>query len=103
MLDRIPMATAQALISQAKEPVEQLVAHAEKVANQQLPIVIAEASERMLAFQQAETHRLKALAEVNPAIRQEEIDYLNDVTEALSESLSQADLQLDAVRLIIAV
>ncbi len=103
MLDRIPMATAQALISQAKDPVEQLVAHAEKVANQQLPIVIAEANERMQAFQQAETHRLKALAEVNPAIRQEEIDYLNDVTEALGESLSQADLQLDAVRLIIAV
>lgn len=103
LLDRIPKGTAEALIKQAREPVENMAAQALQYAQQQLPDIIQQALSAMQSFQQQEVNRLKALAAINPAIRPSEIEYLEDITAMMAESLQQADLRLDAVRLIIAV
>jgi ATP-dependent helicase HepA len=50
----------------------------------------------------AEQDRLKALAQVNPNIRQEEIDYLAQTRSDLEQYLESATMKLDAVRVIIA-
>lgn len=103
LLERIPRGTAEALIKQAREPVETMAKSALHYAQQQLPEIIADALASMQQHQQTEINRLKALAAINPAIRPSEIEYLDNITEMMAESLQQADLRLDAVRLIIAV
>lgn len=103
LLEKVPSGTIAALIQQAKDPVLQLVDKASAIANKQLPEIIAQAQATMQEVQQTEIHRLQALAEINPLIRQEEVQYLQEITEDLAGFLAQADLRLDAVRLIIAV
>ena len=49
----------------------------------------------------AETARLKALAEKNPAIRQDEIDAMATFTIDLAKTIESAELSLDAVRVAI--
>jgi ATP-dependent helicase HepA len=48
-----------------------------------------------------ETARLQALSEKNPAIRQDELDAMAALTEALANTIQSAELSLDAVRVAI--
>lgn len=56
----------------------------------------------MLAHQQNETARLKALQAVNPAVRPEEVAFLEAQTRALTEHLEQTTCELAAIRIIVA-
>lgn len=56
----------------------------------------------MLAHQQEEIERLKALQAVNPAVRPEEIAFLETQTRALTEHLEQSTCELAAIRIILA-
>ena len=47
-----------------------------------------------------ELARMRALAEVNPAVREDEVEHLEDLRAALAEALGELRLQLDAVRLV---
>ncbi|HEY9033647.1 MAG TPA: RNA polymerase-associated protein RapA [Pseudomonadales bacterium] len=103
LLERVPADSMAAIVRQAREPIEQLLAIAEQRAQARLPALLAEAEQAMQHTQQQEIARLQALAEVNPAIRADEIDYLQELTAAMQQALAQTGLRLDAVRLIIAV
>ena len=50
---------------------------------------------------QAEQQRLTALKQINPLIRQQEIDMLSSKQQQLTEYISKARLKLDAIRLIV--
>ena len=103
LLQRVPVDRIPALINQAREPIEQLLAHAGKAAHEQLPAMVSTARQNLQQEQQKEIERLRALSEVNPAIRPEEVEYLESVTADMQAAIEQTDLQLDAVRFIIAV
>jgi ATP-dependent helicase HepA len=49
-----------------------------------------------------EVNRLKALAQVNPNVRPEEIEFLEDRLRLLSSAIESSQIRLEAVRLIIA-
>jgi ATP-dependent helicase HepA len=49
----------------------------------------------------AELHRLEALRKVNPSIREEELDHLRYRIEECAIHIQHANLQLQALRLII--
>ena len=55
----------------------------------------------MQNLQQSELQRLQALAEVNPNIRQEEIDYLKTETSELEHYLNTAHIKLEALRVAV--
>lgn len=103
LLERVPTATARAAVKQARDSIESLLNNAQAVAEAQLPTIIDAAGKQVRETRQYEIDRLKALAKINPNIRQSEIDYLQEISTAMLESLEQADLRLDAMRLIIAV
>ena len=50
----------------------------------------------------SEVSRLKALAEVNPNVRPDEIAFLENQRAQLTEAIDKSQVRLDAVRLIIA-
>ncbi|PTB98280.1 hypothetical protein C9993_08305 [Marinobacter sp. Z-F4-2] len=45
--------------------------------------------------------RLEALQKVNPAIREEEIDFFRDQFEAAKEAIGHASLALEGIRVIV--
>lgn len=90
------------IIRHAREEIQSLAEHAEKIAQAQQVGIIEGAIDTMQHVQQQAMERLEYLAQVNPSIRQDELEELAEQQHALGVYLSQTQLQLDAVRVIIA-
>jgi len=78
-----------------------LVSHAKTLAEKQQKTIIEAAVSDMKAAMGIEQARMQRLAEVNKAIRPEELMHLNEGQAILSEALSSGQLILDAVRVAI--
>ena len=90
--------TTQELIQHARPQIQALVEQAEKISKPQQTQIISNAQTLMMEEAKADIERLRALAEVNPNIRKEEVEALEENTEALASYLQQARLKLDSIR-----
>ena len=77
------------------------MALARSQAEVKLQEVLADAEQTMRSDLGAELERLQALRQVNPSIRQEELDHLEYRIEECALHIRHANLQLQALRLII--
>jgi ATP-dependent helicase HepA len=100
--ETIPTQTAIKIIRTYSQPLRQLLASCEELANRQAPGIIAAARDQSTLTLTREVDRLKALAQVNPNVRDEEIEFLELQREALSVALDSATLRLDALRVAVA-
>ena len=91
------------LVRHARPEITQMIAQTDKISGAQQEEMISAAMEQMTHKQQVELNRLTALAEVNPNIRQDEIEHLKSNTELLAHYLQNAQLKLDSLRVIITV
>lgn len=98
---RIPRATAQELIRHARGQIDGLLQQAQKAVLASGETIKAEALSRMQQSMSEEKERLQALAAINPAIRQAEIEALSEATSALTDTIQSAELSLDAIRVAI--
>jgi len=98
---RIPRATAQQLIRHARQNISQLIDDAKEVAAKKQTEIITDAVSSMKQKLTAEQQRLEALAKVNPNIRQQEIDYMVESQQLLTDYLQSAKLTLDSLRVAI--
>ena len=98
---RIPKITKQALVKQARPIITKLVSHAIALAGKQQETIITDALASMNESIIPEHERLKKLSRVNKAIRPEELEHFSVTHASLVESLSSAQLVLDAVRVAI--
>ena len=98
---RVRILTAQEFIRHTRAKIVSMIAQAEKLASNQEASIIDAAKTQMQNLQQSELHRLQALAEVNPNIRQEEIDHLMSETEELQHYLATTHLKLEALRVAV--
>ena len=78
-----------------------MIKQAEQLAAPKQQLIIETASGQMQSLQQSELHRIQALAEVNPNIRQEEIDHISTETIELQKFLDSAQIKLEALRVAI--
>ncbi len=101
--DRVPKHTAHSLVKQARPVLQELLDRLESQAAEHEQILIAEALAQMEAGRALELGRLQALARVNPAIRPEEIEHFKGQTVELGQRLGLARLQLDGLRVVIAI
>ncbi|MFT7234550.1 MAG: ATP-dependent helicase HepA [Methylophagaceae bacterium] len=101
VVGRIPRITKQELVKQARPMITQLVLEAQKVAEAHQKMIIDTAIEDMHAAMLPEQERLQRLAEVNKAIRPEELTHLKEAQAVLAEALASGQLVLDAVRVAI--
>src|SRR5690606_33029636 len=97
----LPRNTAQAVTKQIHGEIQQLLAHNNRIAEAPLPAVVEAAKTRLQQELRGESARLRALQQVNPAIRDEEIDFFERQLEAGEAALQKAALQLQALRLVV--
>lgn len=90
--------SAQDFVRHSRSRIVKMIEHAEQLAAKHEPSIVAAAETQMQNLQQTELQRLQALAEVNPNIRQEEIDHLSADTSELQHYLAAAHIKLEALR-----
>lgn len=93
--------TAQAIVPRIRAEVETMVDHAERLAAPHLEPLKARALERLSASFEPEIRRLEALGRVNPAVREEEVQYFRDQFDAAREAIGHATLALEGIRVIV--
>ncbi len=93
--------TAQAIVPQIRPQVETMVDHVERLSEPHLEPLKAQALDQLAATFEPEIRRLEALQKVNPAIREEEINYFRDQFEAARDAIGHASLALEGIRVIV--
>jgi len=101
VVERVGKSTALAIIKQVRAEVEAKMTLATATAEQQLENILVSAEENMKSVLGEELQRLEALRSVNPSIRQEELDHLAYTIDECAVHIRHANLQLQALRLII--
>lgn len=101
LIEKVRKSTALAIIKQVGAEVEAKMSLASAQAATRLQLTLADAEQSMRATLGAEYERLTALREVNPSIRQEELDHLRFLMDECAIHIQHASLQLQALRLII--
>ncbi len=103
---QVARGTAQDLVRHARPQIAEMIKRALELAavnHRNEEAVIDRAIAEMERYQQAERDRLVALAQVNPNIRREEIDYIEQTTDALRRYIAKAEWRLDALRVAVTV
>jgi len=101
LIEKVKKHTALAIIKQVHTEVEAKMIRAATQAESQLQEILAEAELRMRAGLGAELDRLEALRKVNRSIREEELEHLRYRIDECAVHIQHANLQLQALRLII--
>jgi ATP-dependent helicase HepA len=101
LIQSVKKSTALAIIKQVHQEVEAKMALATARAEQQLQAILAQAEQGMRENLGQELTRLEALRAVNPSIRQEELDHLRHRIDECAIHIQHANLQLQALRLVI--
>jgi len=101
LIEKVKKPTALAIIKQVRNEVEAKMILASAQAEVQLQGILTDAEQTMRVALGSELDRLAALREVNPSIRQEELDHLSYRIEECAIHIQHANLQLQALRLII--
>jgi ATP-dependent helicase HepA len=89
------------LINALKTQVQTRLHHAQQEAEQQAEFVKKKHVSQMQALLGSELARLQNLQQVNPAIRDEEIEHVANQIDSLVKTMGEAKLNLEAVRLIV--
>lgn len=100
---KVAKRSAQDLVQHARQQISAMIAQAEGLADQQRDGIVHGAMAQMSDEQQIEQQRLRALAEVNANIRQEELAFLDQRAQQSSRYLQAAQLKLDAIRVALVV
>ncbi|WP_370257865.1 RNA polymerase-associated protein RapA [Marinobacter nauticus] len=93
--------TAQAIVPKIRAEVETMVDHVETLAEPHLSPLREQALTRVEDSFMPEIRRLEALQKVNPAIRNEEIDFLRTQLDAARSAVEHASLALEGIRVIV--
>lgn len=103
LLQKVPRNNAQELVRHARSKLIEILQKSEEKALPQQQELIAAAQQQVTQEINAELARMRALALVNPNVRQSEIDYLEQRLVISQHYLSQAKLRLDSLRVIMTI
>ena len=92
---------ADTVIRSQGERIKLLLARAEQLAEKAGAAIAAEARRRMDRELADELQRLRALAKVNPNVREDEIEQLAVRRELIALQFQDARVRLDAVRIVV--
>jgi len=95
---KAPRNSARELVRHTRPQITAMIGKATLLADAQRAGMLADAVNNMQTAQRRELDRLQALSSVNPNIRKEEIQYLEDSTGRLQSYLDAAQMRLDAIR-----
>ena len=101
LAERVKRNIGQNIIRHARKQINELIEYATTLAENEKEKIIIEATNEMQEKQNKELQRLQSLSKVNPNIRIEEIEYLRDTIQQTDEIMRQAQLKLDAIRVVV--
>ena len=93
--------TAVQVVRAKVKELKLLVDACEKQAQQQAPVIVQEAHNNAEATLMREIDRLKALQQVNPNVRDDEIAFYEDELGKLTRLIDATQLRLDALRVVV--
>ena len=100
---RVGLDTAIKIVKARQNELTQMLEMAELVADGRVPELITEARNNGRELLGHEIERLVALQQVNPGVRDEEIEFFREQLGHFEAALGNARLRLDAVRVIVAM
>ncbi len=103
LVQKVPRNNAQELVRHARPVLTDMLQKAETISQVNQNSVIDSAKAAVSAELEAEIDRLNALAQVNPNVRESEINYLQERLAASLHFLSQAKVRLDSLRVVMTV
>ena len=103
LLQKVPRNNAQEVVRQARPLLSSMLQQAEEKTHSKQAGLIAAAQAQVSEQLNNELERMEALMQVNPNVRQSEINYVQQRLAASQHYLSQAKLRLDALRVIMIV
>ena len=89
------------LLKALQQPLTLSIEKSRKLAHQEANQKLHDALESMHATLNGEIQRLSDLQKRNPAVRDSEIQFIEDQRDALDKVIQTADVQLDALRIVI--
>lgn len=92
---------ASKLVNSVQAQIHQLIERGETLVVEQVAAIREQAQQEMQTSLNSELERLQALKAVNPNIRDEELDAIEQQIQTLSEAIGRAQYQLDSLRLIV--
>jgi ATP-dependent helicase HepA len=93
--------TAVKIIGAKQKALKAMLAKCEQHAQAQAPAILKHARTVAETTISTEINRLKALRQVNPNVREDEIEFFETQLEALNTLIDASQLRLDAVRVIV--
>jgi ATP-dependent helicase HepA len=103
LLQKVPRNNAQDLVRHARPQLVNLLQQAEDMTQSKQSALIQAAQTAVTAEINNEISRLQELRQVNPNVRQEEIDYLQQRLISSTHFLSLAKIRLDSLRVIMTI
>ena len=100
-IDNVDKKTSHKIIKAQINELKALLTQATTAAEKELTTIIANNKKSLTDKVQAELDRLIALKQVNPSIRQEEIEHQQALLQIIEDRISSSKIRLDAVRVII--
>ncbi|MFC0180619.1 RNA polymerase-associated protein RapA [Thorsellia kenyensis] len=93
--------TAQKFIKVIQNQIKPLVSKAEDLSNEKLPLIIESATNEAKLALNLEINRLEALSKINKTVREDEIETLKSHKSLILSHLNEANIRLDAIRVIV--
>jgi len=100
---KIDKRNARLVLKSEENKLKDMIVKASKLAQKQTKEILENIVDKMQQEQQQEMNRLISLKKKNPSIREDEINFLKKQTSLLTSYLEDTQLQLDAIRVIVAV
>ncbi len=101
LCQRVPRRVGQGIVGEVRSEVEAMLETTQQLAEQELTKVKQSAQQQLEQQLSSELTRLKALQQVNPAIRDDEIAFLQTRLEQSLSAIEQAEVRLEGIRLIV--
>ena len=99
--ERVKLKTANQIVRAYKDIMKNMLDASKTIAEQQAPSILEEAHDKTRQMLKKEIQRLQSLQQINPNVRDEEIQFFQNQWDALNEILDNAALRLDALRVIV--
>ncbi|MBT8446264.1 MAG: RNA polymerase-associated protein RapA, partial [Gammaproteobacteria bacterium] len=97
----LPHEVARSVVTAVRGKLDAMIDGAQLAADGALPALRGTAHARAARLLDAEIERMVAQRELNPAIRDDEIDYLRHEKEAVLAAIERASMQMKSLRLIV--
>jgi len=101
LCQRVPKRVGQGIVAEVRGQVESMLEFTYGLAQQKLDAIKQSAVGNVESQLGKEVARMKALQQVNPTIREDEIDFINTRLVESKKAIARADVKLEGIRLII--